>query len=165
MSEITAYHEAGHALVAHLLGGKVKQVTIDPDSDGPERYGDTQIRWKRGLGDKDFAQKTVRVSLAGPVAEMIYSGEPYHPGVVPEWAADWRDAWEAAQILFPNERQQLEYLENTSIELYRQMQQDDFWSAVAGIADHLLAHDTLEADEFKELVGELIESLVTYQDE
>lgn len=31
MSELIAYHEAGHALMAVLLGGKVKQVTIEPD--------------------------------------------------------------------------------------------------------------------------------------
>ena len=31
--ELTAYHEAGHALMALLLGGKVKQVTIEPDND------------------------------------------------------------------------------------------------------------------------------------
>lgn len=160
MSELTAYHEAGHALVAYLLGGKIKQVTIEPDhDDGPERSGDTQVRWRRGLSDREFAQKTIRVSLAGPVAEMIYSGEPYHPGVVPEWSADWRDAWDAAGIVVPLERQRLEYLESVSIELYHQMQQDDFWSAVAGIADHLLAHETLEADEFHELAEELLELL------
>ena len=29
MSELTAYHEAGHALIALLLGGEVRQVTIE----------------------------------------------------------------------------------------------------------------------------------------
>ncbi len=48
MSEVIAYHEAGHALVAVLLGGKVKQVTIEPDDDdGPDRQGDTQVLWRR----------------------------------------------------------------------------------------------------------------------
>ena len=33
MPEIVAYHEAGHALMALLLGGKVKHATIEPDDD------------------------------------------------------------------------------------------------------------------------------------
>src|SRR5579863_4685196 len=48
MPELIAYHEAGHALMAVLLGGKVKQVTIEPDDDdGPARQGDTQVYWRR----------------------------------------------------------------------------------------------------------------------
>lgn len=158
MSEIVAYHEAGHALVAHLLGGKVKQITIDPDNDdGPDRFGDTQIRWRRIANEKEFSQNVVQVCLAGPVAEMIYSGDPYHPGAVPEWAADWRDAWEAAESLFSNERQRLRYLEQVSVELYHRMKEDDFWAALAAVADHLLAYDTIEADEFDEIVAEWID--------
>ena len=77
MTELAAYHEAGHCLVAYLLRGKLKQVTIDSErDDGRERYGETQMRWKRGLCEKGFAQKIVRVSFAGLVAEMIYSGDP-----------------------------------------------------------------------------------------
>ena len=34
MSELIAYHEAGHALMAVLLGGKVKQVTSPVDASG-----------------------------------------------------------------------------------------------------------------------------------
>jgi ATP-dependent Zn protease len=155
MPELVAYHEAGHALIAHLLGGKVKQVTIDPDNDdGPERLGDTQVRWRRSCGEKELAQNMIQVCLAGPVAEMIYSGDPYHPGVVPEWAADWRDAWETAQLLFPIERQRLQYLEQVSIELYHRMKQDDLWAALASLADHLLAHETLEHEEIEEIVSE-----------
>ena len=67
MPELIAYHEAGHALMAVLLDGKVKQVAIEPDNDdGPDRQGDTQVVWRRtGLSDKEFAKIAVQVSLAG----------------------------------------------------------------------------------------------------
>lgn len=67
MSELTAYHEAGHAVMAHLLGGKVRQVTIEPDNDdGPVRYGDTQVLWRRkGIGEKEFAMMAVQVVWLG----------------------------------------------------------------------------------------------------
>ena len=127
MSEIIAYHEAGHALMAMLLGGEVRLVTIQPDNDdGPDRQGDTQVCWRRsGISDKEFAKKAVQVSLAGPVAEMIYTGDPYHPGLIAEWAADWREAWEAAIPLHPGERQRLQYLEQVSIQLYHLLNRED----------------------------------------
>lgn len=92
--------------MAHLLGDEVRLVTIELDNDdGPDRQGDTQLLWRRSKeGDKEFAKIAVQVSLAGPVAEMIYSGDPYHPGLVAEWAADWREAWEAAVPLHADER-------------------------------------------------------------
>lgn len=156
MPEIIAYHEAGHVLMALLLGGKVKHVTIEPDDDdGPAREGDTQVLWRRaGISEKEFAKKVVQVSLAGPVAEMIYSGDPYHPGMVAEWAADWREAWEAAMVLHPGERQRLEYLEQISIQLYHRMKGDDLWPALAALADNLLAHETLDQEQIEEIAEE-----------
>lgn len=156
MPELTAYHEAGHALVALLLGGKVKQVTIEPDNDdGPARQGDTQILWRRsGISDEEFAKIAVQVCLAGPVAEMIYSGDPYHPGLVAEWAADWREAWEAAIPLYANERKRLKYLEDVSIQLYHRLKDESLWAALASLADNLLAHETLESEEVEDIVGQ-----------
>lgn len=155
MPELIAYHEAGHALMAVLQGGQVRLVTIEPDNDdGPDRQGDTQVLWHRsGMSDKEFAKKTVQVSLAGPVAEMIYSGNPYHPGLVAEWAADWREAWEAAVPLHADERARLKYLEQVSIQLYHRLKKDDLWAALASLADHLLAHETLEGEQVEEIVG------------
>ena len=156
MSELIAYHEAGHALLAVLLGGRVQLVTIDPDhDDGPQRSGDTQVLWNRpGLNEKEFAKCAIQVSLAGPVAEMIYTGNPYHPGVVAEWAADWRDAWESAALLHPGERQRMDYLEQASIQLYHRLKGDDLWAALATLADHLVAHETLDGEQVEEILEE-----------
>lgn len=156
MSDLIAYHEAGHALVAWLLAGEVRQVTIEPDhDDGPEREGDTQVLWSRStLSDQEFAKLAVQVCLAGPVAEMIYTGDPFHPGFVAEWSADWREAWNAAIPLHANERQRMGYLEHVSIQLFHQLKQDHLWAALAALADHLLAHETLEGEQVEEILGE-----------
>lgn len=153
--ELTAYHEAGHALVAVLLGGRVKLVTIEPDrDDGPARHGDAQIVWPRKLTDRDFARLAVQVCLAGPTAEMIYSGDPFHPGLVAEWADDWRTAWSVAAELHLDERTRLKFLEQVSIDLYHRLKHDDLWPALAALADHLLAHETLEREQVEEVLGE-----------
>ncbi len=74
------------------------RVTIEPDwDDGPARHADIQVEWPLDrFTERELHEKSVQVALAGPVAEMIHSGEPYHPGFVAEWAADWKAAWEAA---------------------------------------------------------------------
>jgi ATP-dependent Zn protease len=156
MAELIAYHEAGHALVALLHGGEVQQVTIEPDrDDGPQREGDTQVLWRRSRhGERAFAEITVQVCLAGPVAEMIYSGDPYHPGQVAEWSADWQAAWQAAAPLHTDERKRLRYLEDVSIRLYHRLKAEPLWSALAAIADNLLAHETLESEQIEEIVRE-----------
>lgn len=158
MSELIAYHEAGHALVAYLLGGEVRQVTIEPDhDDGPRRGGDTQVIWRRSNSDaKQFAAKSVQVHLAGPVAEMIYTGEPYHPAFIAEWAADWQGATEAIALLHRDEAKQLLHLEAAAVELHRRLQQEQLWMALAALADLLLAHETLEWEQVEEVLQELI---------
>jgi ATP-dependent Zn protease len=154
--EPTAYHEAGHAFMAVMLGARVRSVTIEPDDDdGPRRFGDTQIVWRRSrLSEREFRERALQVALAGPVAEMLYTGDPYHPGLVAEWANDWQSAWELAEPIHVDPRQRLAYLESVTGELYRLIDAEPNWSAVAALADHLLAHDTLEAEDVKEIVSE-----------
>ena len=153
--ESTAYHEAGHAFMATQQGARVRSVTIDPDNDdGPERFGDTQVVWRSSLSDREFRERAIRVSLAGPVAEMLYTGDPYHPGLVAEWAQDWQTAWELAEPLIPQHRRRLEYLEQMTSQLYQLMNAEPNWSAIASLADHLLAHETLEAEEVIDIVNE-----------
>lgn len=154
--ENTAYHEAGHAFMAVQLGAKVRSVTIDPDNDdGPKRFGDTQVIWRKGrLSDREFQERAIQVSLAGPVAEMLYTGDPFHPGLVAEWAHDWQTAWKMAEPLLPDERRRLDYLERVTSQLYQMMNAEPNWSAIASLADNLLANETLEAEDVKDIVSE-----------
>lgn len=149
MSELSAYHEAGHAFMALYVGAKVHSITITPDrDDGPARYADAQILWPASPRlSKTEISKEVMVALAGPVTEMIYRGEPYHPAVISEWAADWKMAWTAAGRIVKDERQRLTFVEETTRTLYRFFRNDEIWQAIAAIVDELVAHETLEAED------------------
>ncbi len=158
MTEATAYHEAGHALLGVLSGARLRVVTIDPDwDDGPERFGDTQLEWPVSHpNDRQWLEKSVLVALAGPVAEMIHAGEPFHPALVPEWASDWQLAWDAAERAFPDHQRRLAWLEECTRTLHRLLSADENWAALAAIVDHLLAHETLEGEDVEEIVRQWI---------
>lgn len=148
MEDITSYHEAGHVLMAILLGGRVPHATIEPDrDDGPDRHGDVRVLWpKADPANKAFAEKLVLTALAGPVAEMIYTGEPYHPGFVAEWSGDWQLAFAAAAVVAPDQRRRLAWLESQVRHVYATLN-DRYWPAVAALADELAAHETLEEEQ------------------
>lgn len=152
---LTAYHEAGHAVVAAHAGGRVLSVTIAPDwDDGPARTGDLQVAWSKGrFPAKVLAEKLTLVALAGPVAEMIYRGEPLHPALVAEWSQDWQQAWTEAAKVVADERRRTLWLEQRVTGLHGLLSDQIAWEAIAGVADHLLAHETLEEDFFEELVS------------
>jgi hypothetical protein len=153
--ELTAYHEAGHAFVAVYAGGRVQRVTIEPDwDDGPQRYGDTQVAWsRRRFTPRELAEKLVLVALAGPVAEMIYRGEPLHPALVAEWRHDWGQAWDEAAEVVPDEMLRTKWLEARAVGLHGLLSDDKHWDALAGVADHLLAHETLDEAMFAEVIA------------
>lgn len=156
MSEICAYHEAGHAFMAVYVGARVLAVTIDPDwDDGPNREADIQVEWPRHrFDDRQWREKLVQVALAGPVAEMLHTGDPFHPGFVAEWKQDWNMAWDAAAMLFADERKRLAYLEQTTVQLYAFLNRNDHWSALAAVVDNLLAHERLEGEEVEDILNQ-----------
>ena len=153
--EITAWHEAGHAFVAVFLGGQVQSLSIDPDwDDGPKRFGDTTVHWKAGrFTEQQLRENAVLVCLAGPVVEMIYNGDAFHPASVAEWSQDWRMAWQAAEFI-GNQKQRMKFLEQVTNDLHRTLSQPNHWAAIGALVDHLLAYEVMEGETVHEIIAE-----------
>jgi len=145
----TAYHEAGHCVMAIICGAKASIASIAPEEE--HLHGHVEIRWSAGSSIAD----QLAVVLAGPVAEMIYRSEPLHPGLVPEWSEDWKEAWalarssSGARSSYRSDVRCLAMLEQIVAKLYQTFSQDRYWAAVAAVQDLLLAHEEIDHDQIE----------------
>lgn len=73
----TAYHEAGHAVMALSLGRPIQKVTIAPAKLqlGGTRLGLCEIQKGRSKATKDWLEDEVLILLAGMVAEAHFTGQ------------------------------------------------------------------------------------------
>ena len=144
--EVTAYHECGHAIIAIISGARVKQLTLEPEwDDGPARYGDARVEWRvSNYSARELRLRKAQTALAGPVAEMVYTGDPFHPAFVAEWQSDWDIASSELQPLQPDPQRLMRMLEQVTRELHQLMSNEPVWPAIAALADELLAHETLD---------------------
>jgi hypothetical protein len=133
----TTYHEAGHCVMAVVCGAQVDRASIAPEEDG--FHGIVDIHWPQGAS----AAQKLSVALAGPVAEMIYCGEAYHPGLVPEWAHDWKQAWGIWRPTTSSDHVCLKQIEQSVARLYQTFSSDSWWAATAAVSDLLSAHDEI----------------------
>lgn len=154
-SIVTAYHEAGHILLAEWYGGRVIFASILPSDDlGIRAHGLTRALWRPTNAPHKRGIHLARVALAGPAAELIYTDEQYEPQLLQEWWTDWLAADAAIQqsenrpMTEPERAQQLSQTVYQLIELFSK---DENWDRVAVVADHLEAHETLEEDQLNEL--------------
>jgi hypothetical protein len=67
----TAYHEAGHAVVALILGRPVHHVSVLPSR---ERLGVCEFRNPVFRPSEDWLEREILISLAGLAAEAIHTG-------------------------------------------------------------------------------------------
>ena len=153
---LTAYHEAGHAVIGFALGAEIEAVQLGGEFDDelPNRFGECLVNW----GPVDAScnwqrQRELLTILAGPVAEMIYRGEPLHPAHFGPWKDDLRQAWEHCAPFVADAERRTRLLEQLIRELYQRMNTDECWAAVAAVADELLAHELLDAEQLSDAVG------------
>lgn len=73
----TAYHEAGHAVMAVLMGRLVHKVTIEPGKSpfGEARLGQCEMGKGRSKSSKDPLEEEALILYAGMVAEAHFTDE------------------------------------------------------------------------------------------
>jgi hypothetical protein len=145
---ISAYHEAGHVLMAHLFGGEVQETTLETEREGHQ--GLTAVVW-RGQDEAGRLRCSAMVALAGPVAETLWRGEEILAEDLETWRADWEevDAGLAA-LAQPHEREALR--RKWLAEVAGELQDPDTWERLCRIADALQAHETLDRGLLDELL-------------
>jgi hypothetical protein len=89
---------------------------------------------------------------------MIYTGDPYHPGLVPQWAHDWKQAWRICRISSRKDVECLRRLEQTVAKLHKTFCVDNWWAAIASVSDLLAAHDEIEHEDIAYEVHNWIEN-------
>lgn len=144
---MNAWHEAGHALAAHILGGVVREVSLESELDDHE--GHVAVEWSTA-SRLDSARRSATVALAGPMAELVFRGEDVleDPDLLPGMLAAWRGDWDEAEArlaeLHPDEDQREAARRAILQELRELFQSDRGYECLARIADALEAHVTLD---------------------
>lgn len=156
---LTAYHESGHAVVGFALGASIEQIQLggfDDEDHLPRRFGECRVKWgrvelsKTGPKTDWQLQRELLTMLAGPVAEMIYRGEPVHPALDGPSQGDWAQAWERCREFMPSPQLRTRLLEQLTVALRNALERDTWWAAVAAVADELLAHELLDREQTDE---------------
>ncbi len=137
----TAYHEAGHAVVALAVGRVLHKISIAPGQSnlGVQRAGQCQLQKGRRRSAEDWLEDEVLILLAGMVAEGRLTGEYCEAGA----GQDLRFARRLLASRGASERQ-LERLERRMLDKTEHLLHDSgHWRAVEAIAAELLKHTTI----------------------
>ena len=129
---VTAYHEAGHAVVALALDRPVHRVSVLPNQ---EHLGKCEFRKGVQRGSVDFIEQEILISLAGMAAEARLTGRYDRGGAGRDLRYVRTLALQRAteKQLDRYERRMLSKVENL-------MGDDTLWAAVESIAKELMAH-------------------------
>ena len=160
---VEAWHEAGHALVARLLGGTVRCVTLESELD--EHGGHTEVLWSEGAGravgpgaERQQARREALVALAGPIAERLHADEgPLEDlearELLSSWRGDEREFLEAVARFEPDPAQRTAAARHLTGTLVGLLDDVEVQERLARVADALEAHGTLDEALFDEAAG------------
>jgi ATP-dependent Zn protease len=140
----TAFHEAGHAVMALALGRPVQQVSIVPD---PKRLGHCAIKKGAFRPSDDALETAMLIFLGGAAAEIRHRGW-YSPGGASQ---DLRDVRELA-LQRAGGPKQVERLERRMLDKAEHIfSKPAVWLAVERIAAELLKQPLISGRNAKHL--------------
>ncbi len=136
VDEATAYHEAGHAIVALVLGRPVEKVTIQGNT---LRLGQCQMSSRRGTPIKDEVEVQALILLAGVVSEARKTGFYNWNGAQQDMQGIRRLARFRASSEKQEERLQQRWLDKAEY----LMDDEATWNAITEVAKELLEKKSL----------------------
>jgi hypothetical protein len=126
----TAYHEAGHAVVALALGRPLARVTIEPNSD---HAGRCEIQKGAFRPSEDWLEREILISLGGIAAEARFTGHY-------SWETARRDEEYVHRLAVrrSGERQAERLQKRLLSKVEHLLAKEGHWQAVEAIAAELL---------------------------
>ena len=137
----TAYHEAGHAVMAISLGRNIQKATIAPAqmTANSKRLGAVKMQKGRSKSSNDLLEDEVLILFAGMVAESHVTGDYCQRGA----ASDLR-AVERLLCTRANTEKQFEKLHRRMLEKTEYILSDDVHRpAIAAVAQSLIEKESI----------------------
>jgi ATP-dependent Zn protease len=134
--ELTAYHEAGHAVMALLMGRSVQKVSIIPSQN---RLGAVTMQKGRAKQVQDKLEAEMLILLAGMAAEGRKSGKYNLVGA----GQDLRMVEKLALSRAGNPKQATKLIHKTLDKTQHLLSNKANWAAVKAIAKELLEHESI----------------------
>jgi hypothetical protein len=139
-SAIAAHHEAGHAIIAHMLGCHVERVSI-----GEGGGGATLIRWGRG-GHRN--ERQILSNLAGPFTQRRFAPHSRwrsrnHAG----FAAAGRDFDNVATLIYDlHGKGRVAEKYRSYMEARAESMVDEHWLRIESVARALMERGSITGD-------------------
>ncbi|MBK1854103.1 M50 family metallopeptidase [Verrucomicrobiaceae bacterium 5K15] len=133
---LTAYHEAGHAVMALLMGRSVQKVSIIPSQN---RLGVCTMQKGRAKQVQDKLEAEMLILLAGMAAEGRKSGKYNIHGA----SQDLRMVEKLAMSRSGNARQAEKLIHKTLDKTQHLLSQSGTWQAVKAIATELVENESI----------------------
>lgn len=140
----TAYHEAGHAVIAVTLGRPVEKVTIQRNS---LRLGQCQISNRRGQPVKDALEVQALILFAGVVCEARILGQYNWPGA----QQDMIGIRQLARNRGGSDKQ-IAKLQQRWLDKTEYLVDDETWESVHRVAQELLVKRSLSGRAVQHIV-------------
>jgi len=149
---LVAFHEAGHAVVAYLLGLNVKSASIisEDDSYGHLLYENPMLQVSfEYLEEKDIdkLKKRIKVSLAGEYSqEKIAKDKQIQTD--PSWSKDdWQDAIHVIALIAGDEESIQKEIDDIQQWLLQVFSRKNVWNTTREVAEKLMLHKTIDEKE------------------